>query len=151
MDDYPASDPIPDPDIAGDIRYSTLMDYMSNSREMREAATSSLKQAMWAGSGALMGGFMLGPVGGLVGGIAGSLVGFARSPSYDGMLVQLCQLNDEQKKVLLMRVGEVLIAAGATAQGMDTATAFRDTLISYASQRSVRESLWNACIESLQQ
>lgn len=150
MDDYPASDPIPDPDIA-DIRYNTLMDYLSNSREMREVATSSLRQAMWAGSGALVGGFLLGPVGGLVGGISGSLVGFARSPSYDGMLVQLCQLNDEQKKMLLVRVGEVLITAGATAQSLDTTTAFRDALISYASQRSVRESLWDACIESLQQ
>jgi hypothetical protein len=150
MDDYPAADPIPDPDIA-DARYGTLMDYLSNSREMREVATSSLRQAMWAGSGALVGGFVLGSVGGLVGGIAGSLVGFARSPSYDGMLVQLCKLNVEQRNILLTRVGEILIAAGATAQGMDSTDAFRDALIAYASQRTVREGLWNACIESLQQ
>ena len=150
MDDYPASDPIPDPDIV-DARYNTLMDYLSNSNEMREIAKSSFKQALWAGSGAMVGGLLLGPLGGLVGGVAGSLVGFARSPNYDGMLVQLCKLDEDQKKFLLMRVGEVLIAAGATAQGMDSANTLRDTLVAYASQRTVRESLWNACIESLQQ
>lgn len=150
MDDYPAADPIPDPGI-DDARYNTLMDYLSNSNEMRATAKSSFKQALWAGSGAMFGGLLMGPVGGLVGGVAGSLVGFVRSPNYDGMVVQLCRLDDDQKKALLVRVGEVLITAGATMQGMNSANAFQDALITYATQRSVREGVWNACIESIKQ
>jgi len=68
MDDYyPAADPIPDPEF--ETRYTTLMDFLSTSSEMRQTASSSLKQAMWSGSATLAGGLMMGPVGGLVGGI----------------------------------------------------------------------------------
>jgi hypothetical protein len=150
MDSYPAADPIPDPEGDIDAQYTTLMEFLSNSREMRHTAKSSLKQALWSGAGALTGGLLMGPLGGLVGGVAGSLVGFAKSPNYDGAVMHLCKLDDGEKKALLTRVGQVLIAAGAAGQTLTSEAALRDALINYASQRSVREGLWNACLESLQ-
>merc|ERR1712032_434502 len=104
----------------------------------RQTASSSFKQALWAGSSAMAGGMIFGPVGGLVGGIAGSLIGYAKSSNYDGALVNLCNLDDRSKKELVTRAGKVLIAAGAATQGINTGTAFRDTLLMYASQQSVR-------------
>ena len=152
MDDYPAADPIPDPvgEEAFDARYTTLMEFLSTSRAMRQTATSSFKQSVWAGSGAMAGGMLMGPVGGLVGGIAGSVIGFVKSSDYDGALVQLCKLDPSSKKELMTRVGQVLIAAGAATQGVNTNEEFRNALLSYASQSSVRDGLWNACVESLQ-
>ena len=100
--------------------------------------------------GALAGGFLLGPIGGMVGGICGSIIGFVQSDNYDGALLAICKLDEPQKKALMTRVGQVLIAAGATAQHMNSPNAFRDTLISFASQKTVREELWNACVQSLQ-
>lgn len=152
MDDYPAGDPIPDPvgEESFDARYTTLMEFLSTSNTMREAATSSFKQSLWAGSGAMAGGMLMGPIGGLVGGIAGSVIGYSKSSNYDGALVQLCQLDQMSKKELLTRVGQVLIAAGAATRGIDTTSAFRDTLLLYVSQSNVKDELWNACLESLQ-
>jgi hypothetical protein len=50
MDDYPAGDPIPDPSIFGfHNQHNDLVEFLSNSREMRETARSSLKQAAFAG------------------------------------------------------------------------------------------------------
>lgn len=48
MDDYPAGDPIPD---LGDVdsQHNELVDFLQNSREMRQTAKSSLKQAAYAG------------------------------------------------------------------------------------------------------
>ena len=100
--------------------------------------------------GALAGGFLLGPVGGLVGGVFGSIIGFIQSDNYDGALLAICKLDEGQKKVLMIRVGQGLIAAGATAQQLNSPSAFRDTLVSFASQQSVREDIWNACVQSLQ-
>lgn len=150
MDDYPGAEPIPEP--AGDIdaRYSTLMEFLTESNDMRNVAKNSFKQALWSGAGAMGGGLMFGAVGGLVGGIAGSVIGFMKTPSYDGALVHLCGLPEEEKRALLTRVGQVLITAGAAAQTMNTEAALRNALLSYAAQRSVREGLWNACLESLQ-
>ena len=152
MDDYPAADPIPDPvgEADFDARYTTLMEFLSTSREMRQTATSSLKQSLWAGSGAMAGGMLAGPVGGLVGGIAGSLIGYVKSSDYDGAVVHLCKLDQFSKKELLTKVGQVLVAAGAATQGMNTDIAFRDALLAYASQSGVRDDLWNACLETLQ-
>jgi hypothetical protein len=59
MDDYPAADPIPDIGI----QHDELIDYLTNSRDMRKTAKSSMKQAMYAGGAALAGGFLLGPIG----------------------------------------------------------------------------------------
>lgn len=152
MDNYPAGDPIPDPvgEADFDARYTTLMEFLSTSGPMREAASSSFKQSLWAGSGAMAGGMLMGPVGGLVGGIAGSVIGYAKSSDYDGALVQLCKLDQTSKKELMMRVGQVLVAAGAASQGIGTNAALRDALLTYVSQSNVRDELWNACLESLQ-
>ena len=152
MDDYPAADPIPDPvgEESFDARYTTLMEFLSTSRPMRETATSSFKQSLWVGSGAMAGGMLLGPVGGFVGGIAGSIIGYVKSSDYDGALVHLCKLDPSSKKELLTRVGQVLVAAGAATQGINTNADFRNVLVSYASQSNVRNELWNACLESLQ-
>mmetsp|Transcript_26993 Transcript_26993/g.74208 ORF Transcript_26993/g.74208 Transcript_26993/m.74208 type:complete len:151 (+) Transcript_26993:134-586(+) len=149
MDNYPGADPIPDPDRF-DSRYATLMEFLSSSTDMRKTATSSFKQSLWAGSGAMVGGMMFGPVGGLVGGITGSLVGFVRTSDYDGAVVHLCKLDQASKKELLTRVGQVLIAAGAATNGIQTNTAFRDALFSYATNSGVRDQLWDACMNSLQ-
>jgi hypothetical protein len=52
----------------------------------------------------------------------------------------------------MRRVGQVLIAAGAGATQLGrTVEGFRDTLVDLASQRSVRDDLWNACAQSLQE
>merc|ERR1712232_637968 len=109
------------------------MEFLTTSKTMRKAATSSFQQSLWAGSGAMAGGMLMGPVGGLVGGIAGSLIGYLKSSDYDGALVHLCKLDTASKKELLSRVGHVLIAAGAATKGINTNDAFRDALLSYAS------------------
>ena len=149
MDDYPAADPIPDPVEGYDARYTTLMDFLSTSKEMKQTATSSFKQALFAGSGAMAGGMVFGPLGGLIGGVAGSLIGYVKSSDYDGVMVHLCKLDPNSKKELLTRVGQVLVAAGAATKGIDTNINFRDTLLTYASQQGVRDNLWNACLDSL--
>lgn len=48
MDDYPAGDPIPDPSLV-EGQYSDVIDFLSTSKEMRQTAKSSLKQAAFAG------------------------------------------------------------------------------------------------------
>jgi hypothetical protein len=153
MDDYPAADPIPEPsgDIDIDGQYTTLMEYLSNSREMRHVAKSSFQQALWSGAGAMAGGLCFGPIGGLVGGVTGSLVGFAKTPQYDGIILQISKLDEHSQKMLMKKVGQVLVAAGAATQSMTTQDAFRDALMAYASSREVREGIWNACLETLHQ
>eukprot|EP00339_Tiarina_fusa_P024873 CAMPEP_0117037706 /NCGR_PEP_ID=MMETSP0472-20121206/26584_1 /TAXON_ID=693140 ORGANISM="Tiarina fusus, Strain LIS" /NCGR_SAMPLE_ID=MMETSP0472 /ASSEMBLY_ACC=CAM_ASM_000603 /LENGTH=150 /DNA_ID=CAMNT_0004747739 /DNA_START=74 /DNA_END=529 /DNA_ORIENTATION=- len=148
MDDYPAAEPIPDPDLV-DGQHHELINFLTNSRDMRKAARSSVKQAAFAGSGAIAGGFLLGPVGGMVGGIAGSIIGFIKADDYDGALLAICKLPEDQKQVLMKRVGQVLIAAGAGATQLGTIDGFRETLADLASRRSVRDDLWNACVQSL--
>ncbi|VEU41614.1 unnamed protein product [Pseudo-nitzschia multistriata] len=152
MDDYPAADEIPDPigEESFDRRYTTLMEFLSTSSEMRKTASSSFKQSLWAGSGAMAGGMVAGPVGGLLGGITGSLIGFLKSSDYDGVVVHLCKLDPASKKELLIQVGHLLVAAGAATQGLNTESALRDALVSYACQSGVRDQIWNACLESLQ-
>lgn len=97
----------------------------------------------------MAGGFLLGPVGGLVGGIAGSILGFLQSDEYDGAVMTICKLDDEQKKTLTTRVNKVLVAAGATALQLGSQSAFRDTLVTFASQPQTREEIWKACVQSI--
>lgn len=149
MDDYPAAEPIPDPNLV-DAQHNELIDFLTNSREMRQTAKSSLKQAAYASGGALAGGFLLGPVGGMVGGIFGSIIGFVKADNYDGAILSVCKLDSAHKKALMQRVGLILISAGATAQQLDSGAAFRNTLLDFASRRGVRDEIWNACIQSLQ-
>ena len=150
MDDYPAEEPIPGPSLT-DTQHNELINFLTNSRDMRQAAKSSLKQAAYAGGAAMAGGFLLGPVGGMVGGIAGSIIGFFKSDNYDGSILAICKVDDAQEQILMKRVGQVLISAGATLQQLDSGTVFRDTLVNFASQSNVRDDLWNACIQSLQE
>eukprot|EP00529_Nitzschia_sp_RCC80_P037143 CAMPEP_0113500342 /NCGR_PEP_ID=MMETSP0014_2-20120614/32266_1 /TAXON_ID=2857 /ORGANISM="Nitzschia sp." /LENGTH=145 /DNA_ID=CAMNT_0000394649 /DNA_START=146 /DNA_END=580 /DNA_ORIENTATION=- /assembly_acc=CAM_ASM_000159 len=140
-DYYPAGDPIPEPDIYAS-QYTTIIEFLQGSSEMRSAAKSSLKQGLWAGSGAVAGGMFFGPVGGMVGGIAGSIVGFFKSDDYDGIVVQLCKLDERQQQTLVRDAGKILIKAGAAAQTMNSVDMFRDALLSYASQQQVRDELW---------
>jgi len=148
MDDYPAADPIPGPSKEN---FSELLDFLTHSKEMRQTSRSSMKQAAWAGSGALLGGMLLGPPGGMVGGIVGSIVGYVQADPYDGALVALCQLEEDQRKELMKRVAQVLLAAGATTQQLTSSTSlFRETLSRMMEDRKVRDQVWNACVESLQ-
>jgi hypothetical protein len=151
MDDYyPAAEAIPDPSLM-DIQHNELVAFLTGSAEMRKTAKSSIKQSLYAGSGALAGGFFLGPVGGLIGGIAGSVLGFLQADDYDGAVLAICKLEDNRRQVLMKSVGQVLMAAGASAQQFQTSDAFRGALANLAARRDVREQLWNACAEAVRQ
>jgi hypothetical protein len=86
-------------------------------------------------------------LGGLIGGVAGSLMGFLQSDNYDGALTQIIQLEGARKDRIVQEVGKVLMTAGATAKQFETADAFRAALVQFASQRNVREQVWNACVQ----
>ena len=146
MDDYPASEPIPD---VVDSQHRELMDFLTNNPEMRKAAKKSLQQGLFAGGGAVAGGLLLGPIGGLVGGIAGSLVGFLRSTDYDGLLQQIGKVEDSRKAVLVQQVRQVLLDAGATGP-LSSADEFRGALLNLASHGAVRDQVWRACLDSIQ-
>jgi len=118
MDDYPAADDVPNMD--SQLQYRELMEFLTTNRDMRKAATGSVKQGLCAAGGAIAGGFILGPVGGLVGGIGGSIYGFLTASNYDGALVQIMQLDRDHQERLMKEVGSVLKAAGATAQQFDS-------------------------------
>jgi len=145
MDDYPAADPIPDPDRVS-FQHHELIEFLTDNSEMRKAAKNSLQQGLFAGGGAVAGGILLGPIGGLVGGVVGSIMGFFHTDDYDGALQQIIKLEGVRKDMLLQAVSKVLVTAGATAQSFETAEAFRMALVQFASQRTVREQVWRACI-----
>jgi hypothetical protein len=149
MDDYPASDHIPDPDRV-EVEYTELMEFLSNNQDMRKAAKGSLQQSLYAGGGAMAGGMLLGPVGGLIGGVTGSLMGFFRADDYDGAVQQILQLEGARKARLVEQVHKVLLNAGASVQQFESAEAFRATLVEFASQRAVRDQVWRTCLESIQ-
>lgn len=146
MDDYPAAEDVPNP--ATEFQYRELMQFLTESHEMRNAARGSVKQGLCAAAGAIAGGFVLGPVGGLVGGIGGSIYGFLTASDYDGALVQIMKLERDQQERLMTEVGGVLRAAGATANQFESPEAFRATLAEFAAQNSVRDQIWRACIEA---
>ena len=148
MDDYPAADDVPGP--TNEFQYRELMQFLTESGDMRKAAQGSVKQGLCAAGGAIAGGFVLGPLGGLVGGIGGSIYGFLTACDYDGALVQIMKLEAEQQKRLMSDVGGVLRAAGASAQQFESPEAFRSTLAEFAAQSSVRDQIWKACIEASQ-
>jgi hypothetical protein len=148
MDDYPAADPIPEPDIY--FQYGELMSFLNESQSMRRTARNAVKQSLWAGGGALGGAFLMGPIGGLVGGIFGSIVGFVKSDEYDGALLAIMKLEGARREVLMREVGQVLMAAGATTRDLQSAEAFRGALYSYAEQETVRNGVWRACLHSIQ-
>lgn len=145
-DDYPASEPIPEPAQM----HNTLLRFLTDNRDMRKTARSALKQSLWAGGGAMAGGLVMGPVGGLIGGITGSVIGFFKSDDYDGVVLQLSKLNAQQRQFLIAEVGQVLVTAGASSQQLSSADQFRDALYTYAQQETVRDGVWRACMGSMQ-
>lgn len=125
-----------------------LMNFLRNNSSMRNTARSALKQAAWAGGATVVGGLLLGPVGGLMGGIAGSVVGFVKSNDYDGVVQQLGVLPDEQRGLLVKTVGQVLVDAGVSPSELfNDAGAFQERLVEYASRGRVREQIWKACLD----
>lgn len=152
MDSYEADiDDIPDPLPEPNELHSELIRFLTESREMRQTAKSALQQGLWAGGGAVAGGLLLGPVGGMVGGITGSIVGYLKSDNYDGLVLQLSKVDTQRQRFLLAEVGQVLMVAGASGSAMRSADAFRDSLVHYASSNHVRDQVWRACMNSLQE
>jgi hypothetical protein len=145
-DDYPAAEPIPEPAAM----HGELIRFLTDNRDMRKTARSALKHGMWAGGGALTGGLVMGPIGGLVGGIAGSLIGFFKADDYDGAVLQLSKLNQQQRQFLLAEVGQVLVTAGATTQQLATVQSFSKALYTYAQKDAVRDAMWRACMSAVQ-
>lgn len=143
MDDYPAAEPIPD--LA--LHHETLMDFLVHSDAMRVTAKHALRQGLYAGGGAVAGALVAGPLGGLMGGIAGSVLGFWQTPNYEGILQHLLALDPAQQERLIKAVKVVLLAAGASQ--LQTPQAFQTALLGLASQRHVREQVWNACLEAV--
>mmetsp|Transcript_20110 Transcript_20110/g.29398 ORF Transcript_20110/g.29398 Transcript_20110/m.29398 type:complete len:149 (+) Transcript_20110:110-556(+) len=125
-----------------------LMNFLSESH-MRDTAKGSIKQSLYAASGAFVGSFIGGPVGGLLGGVAGSVAGYFQSDDYDGVIVALAQLEKERQKTLVMEVYAVLKPFGATFQSMQNSDAFRETLHEFAKRDGVRNGIWNACLHSI--
>lgn len=135
-----------------DEQHRVLLDFMTNNDDMKKAAKSSLKQGMYAGGGAVAGGLLIGPVGGVIGGITGSIIGFMQSDNYSGMLQQMMILDATRKSHLIDAVKATLINAGASSTDRSIFTspdAFRATLAQFAAQRTVRDQIWKACIDAI--
>lgn len=147
MDNY-NDDPIPNLD---DPKYfETLTDFLKNNDDMKKTAANSIKQAMFAAGGTLVGSVLLGPVGGLVGAIVGGAVGFARAPHYNGVVQHILQLPDgERKQALLKDVCNTLVSAGAKAN-IRSADDFQRALVQFATQGQVRDQIWTACVHALE-
>lgn len=148
MEDIPEVDNSYGSYASNDSYYSELMSFLSESHSMKKTAKSAVKQSLYAASGAFVGSFIGGPIGGLVGGVAGSAVGFLQSDDYDGAIVALTKLDDSHRKRLLIQVFDVLKQAGASYQRIQDTGAFRETLYHFAEQESVRNGIWNACLQS---
>jgi len=143
MDDF---DDIPNMDN----NHRELMEWLTDNPEMRKAAQNSLKQGALAGGAAVAGGLIAGPPGGLIGGILGSIAGFFVADEYDGVVQQMLNMNDTDKKKRLMgQVQRVLLSAGATAKQLESTDAFRNALVEFAGQRNVRDQVWRACMDTL--
>ena len=99
MDDIPNIPTDDDSRYSSEDYQSELMNYLSNSSEMRNTARAAMKQAGFAGGGAILGATLGGPLGGLVGGIAGSVVGYLKSDDYDGIIVSILNLESDRKSV----------------------------------------------------
>mmetsp|Transcript_12536 Transcript_12536/g.13964 ORF Transcript_12536/g.13964 Transcript_12536/m.13964 type:complete len:151 (+) Transcript_12536:56-508(+) len=143
-DDYPAAEPIPEPQNF----HSELMRFLIDHQGMQKTAKSALKQSLYAGSGALAGSLLGGATGGLIGGVVGSIIGYARADDYDGVVSQLSKLNSQQQRFLMMEVKDALMKAGANPAQLQSTAIFRDTILEYAKKDSVRNNIWKACISA---
>ena len=142
-------DPIPDIDV-DDNHYSVLMQFLQNSRAMKETAQGSLRQGLICGGSAVTGGLLLGPLGGLVGGVAGSIYGFLTSPNYEGVIQQFVQMEDtEQRQRLLKSVRLCLLHAGASAASFASPLQFQQSLVQLTEQPAVRDHIWKACMDAM--
>lgn len=151
-------DPIPnmdnEDDPITDAYHAELMEFLVHNPSMRKTAQQSLKQGLYTGGAALTGAALFGPVGGLVGGIAGSVLGFVfrdKDQDYDGIVQQLLKIpSQSEKEKLISQVRTVLTNAGATVQQFESSAAFQAALVQFASQRAVRDQVWKACVECMQ-
>mmetsp|Transcript_14150 Transcript_14150/g.17878 ORF Transcript_14150/g.17878 Transcript_14150/m.17878 type:complete len:147 (+) Transcript_14150:275-715(+) len=141
-------DDIPNIPTYDDEYQSELMNFLSQSSEMRNTAKGALKQSLFSAGGAFAGAFIAGPVGGLVGGVVGSVTGFMNSSDYDGAIVAITNLEPERRNRLVGEIFTVLKGAGATVQSLGTAQAFGSALHHYAANESVRNGIWNACLHA---
>ena len=128
-------------------QHRELMEFLTHNSQMRETARNAVKQALWSGAGAVAGGLLLGPIGGLVGGIGGSVVGFLRADEYNGVVQQLGQLPEQHRSVLVQSVGKVLVDAGASPLELTTPGVFQAKLFEFASRGPVRDQIWKACMD----
>jgi len=128
------------------MQHSELMKFMQESPDMRTAASGSLKQGLYAGGAAISLGLLMGPLGGMIGGIAGSIYGYMNAPNYDGALAQIQALPDAQKEKLVGEVAEILVAAGAVAQGLSLEGGMAAAMAQYANTPAVRDQVWNAVV-----
>lgn len=147
MDDYPASEPIPNP--VG-FQFTELAEFLAHNSDMRKAVRGSIRQGLYSGGGAVAGGLLFGPIGGLVGGVTGALFGFLQTDDYDGMVQSVLKLDVPHQQRLVESVRGVLTTAGASAARFESPEAFHNLLVEMASQPSVREQIWQTCVEAVQ-
>lgn len=149
MDNYDDNDnPIPDMDN----HYETLMEFLTDNDAMRRTAVGSMRQGLYAGGGAVAGGLLLGPVGGLLGGLAGSLVGYFRATDYHGAVQQIARLERGHRRDRLVQAVRLsLLHAGANARSFASPLQFQQVLLQFAGQSHVRDQIWKACVDSLEQ
>lgn len=151
MDDIPnAFDASPQhQDFNNTSRHSEILHFLTQSSEMRSTARSSLKQSLYAGSGAFAGSFLGGPIGGLAGGVVGSVVGYIFSDEYDGAVQAVRDLEEGRRDELMLAVGTILVAAGASVGQLSTLEGYRQSLFQFAEQEDVRNNIWEACVNSV--
>jgi hypothetical protein len=134
-------------------QHRELVEFLTKNDDMREVARHALKQALWAGGGAVAGGILLGPLGGLVGGIVGSLAGFKFTDEYDGVVQQLGGLPEEHRGRLVQAVGKVLEDAGGVSSAAQLLVpgAFQKALLDAASDGRVRVKIWETCVDIMKE
>lgn len=79
----------------------------------------------------------------------GSIVGYKSSNDYDGAIVAIRGLEVGRRDELIKVVGGVLAAAGASVGELSTLEGYRESLVTFAEQEEVRNSLWEACVNSV--
>lgn len=128
-----------------------LARFLTENQDMRKTAQNSLKQALYAASGAFTGSLLLGPVGGLVGGVLGSIGGYISSAKdpYDGVIVAISKIEHAKRDILLSEVKQALILAGASAQQLENSEEFGNILRRFVKTDTVRNNVWSACMQAI--
>jgi hypothetical protein len=140
----------PAPRSANEItqdQHRELVEFLTTNDHMREVARNALKQGLWAGGGAIVGGIFLGPLGGLAGGILGSVLGYKFTDEYDGMVQQLGDLSADHRGRLVEAVGKVLEEAGGVSTTILLPGAFLKALQDTAGNSRLRNKIWAACVD----